>query len=149
MRGALLVLSMVAAAPMSGRAGEWETWRDGRRVLLVRAASPDDVRLRRQEAALAKDSDGLALREVVVVRWVGDAEPEVWPPVGETVPADALAGLHQGLRTAAWQVLLIGRDGEVKVVWRKMVPPADIFAEIDAMPMGRREKEAREANDRP
>jgi hypothetical protein len=46
-------------------------------------------------------------------------------------------------------VLLIGRDGEVKVAWEAAVPLAEVFARIDAMPMGRREKEAREADTRP
>jgi hypothetical protein len=46
-------------------------------------------------------------------------------------------------------VLLIGRDGEVKVVWEVTVPLAELFVRIDAMPMGRREKEAREVDARP
>ncbi len=149
MRAALLLLSMVAAAWMSTRAGEWEDWRDGRRVLLVRAASPDDARLRQQEAALSADPEGLALRDVLVVRWVGDGNPEVPLPDGKAVPADIIAGLSPGLRTAEWRVLLIGRDGEVKVVWEAAVPLAEVFARIDAMPVGRREKEAREADARP
>jgi hypothetical protein len=149
MRGALLLLSMVAAAWMSARAGDGEDWRDGRRVLLVRASSPDDARLRQQEAALSADPEGLALRDVLVVRWVGDGNPEVSLPDGKAVPADVIAGLSPGLRTAEWRVLLIGRDGEVKVVWEAAVPLAEVFARIDAMPMGRREKEAREADARP
>jgi hypothetical protein len=60
-----------------------------------------------------------------------------------------MAGLSLGLRTAEWRVLLIGRDGGVKVVWEVTVPLAELFVRIDAMPMGRREKEAREADARP
>jgi len=149
MRRAARLAMLFCAAGMNASADDWDSWRDGRRVLLVRAASPDDARLRQQEAALSADPEGLALRDVLVVRWVGDGNPEVSLPDGKAVSADVIAGLSPGLRTAEWRVLLIGRDGEVKVAWEAAVPLAEVFARIDAMPMGRREKEAREADARP
>jgi hypothetical protein len=149
MRRAARLAMLFYAAGMNASADDWDSWRDGRRVLLVRAASPDDARLRQQEAALSADPEGLALRDVLIVRWVGDGNAEVPLPGGKAVPADVMAGLSPGLRTAEWRVLLIGRDGEVKVVWEVTVPLAELFVRIDAMPMGRREKEAREADARP
>lgn len=144
MRRAARLAMLFCAAGMNASADDWDSWRDGRRVLLVRAASPDDPRFRQQEAVLAADPEGLALRDVLIVRWVGDGHPEVPLPDGKAVPADVVAGLSPGLRTAEWRVLLIGRDGEVKVVWAAAVPLAEVFAKIDAMPMGGLEKEARE-----
>jgi hypothetical protein len=144
MRRAARLAMLFCAAGMNASADHWDSWRDGRRVLLVRAASPDDARLRQQEAALSADPEGLALRDVLIVRWVGDGNAEVPLPGGKAVPADVMAGLSPGLRTAEWRVLLIGRDGGVKVVWETAVPLAEVFAKIDAMPMGGLEKEARE-----
>lgn len=115
-------------------------------MLVVRAASPDDERLRQQEAALSAESNGLAVRDVLVVEWVGNRNPEVWLSDGKAIPADALAEIQPGLRTAAWCVLLVGRDGRAKVAWDKVVPTDEIFAQIDAMPMGQSEKRARESN---
>jgi len=149
MRHAVRFVVLFCAAGMNVSAGDGDFWRDGRRVLLVRAPSPDDARLRQQEAFLAANPEGLALRDVLVVRWVGDDDPVVRFPDGKAVSADALAGLSPGLGTADWRVLLIGRDGEVKIVWDGPVPLAEVFAKIDAMPMGRREKAAREKDVRP
>ena len=42
-------------------------------------------------------------------------------------------------------IILIGRDGGIKAAWDKVVPPDEIFAKIDAMPMGRAEKSARKS----
>lgn len=40
---------------------------------------------------------------------------------------------------AGFAVVLIGKDGGIKQVWRDPVAPDDIFAVIDAMPMRQRE----------
>ena len=132
MRHAVPFVLLFCAAGMNGSAGDWDSWRDGRRVLLVRAASPDDPRFRQQEVVLAADPEGLALRDVLVVRWVGGQNHEVRLPDGKAVSAGALAGLFPGLRTADWRVLLIGRDGEVKIAWDGTVPLAEVLAALAA-----------------
>ncbi len=140
------MLLIAAVTCMNLVADEWDEWRDGRRVLLVRAVSPEDVRLKRQPALLSAEAEGLAVRDVVVLKWMGEADCTVWPS-GESVSVTALPRkIQAGLRNVAWKVLLIGRDGGVKVEWNKVVPPEQIFAKIDAMPMGRSEKRVRESN---
>lgn len=54
------------------------------------------------------------------------------------VDGPGAAPLHA--RTGAgFAVILIGKDGGIKQVWRDPVAPDDIFAVIDAMPMRQRE----------
>ncbi len=129
---------------MNAAADEWDEWRDGRRVLLVRVASPEDVRWKEQTALLSAEAEGLALRDVVVVEWTDEADLKVWPSGASVLMSVIPREIQDELRGVAWRVLLIGRDGGVKVEWNKVVPPDEIFAKIDAMPMGQSEKRARE-----
>jgi hypothetical protein len=141
----LLVLSTGVVTCMNLVAEEWNAWRDDRRVLLVRAALPEDVRLKEQKTVLSARAEGLALRDVVVVEWTGEADPEVWRSGGRVLVTALPREFQAELRSVAWKVLLIGRDGGIKAAWDKVVPPDEIFAKIDAMPMGRSEKRARES----
>jgi len=141
----LLVFSIGILTCMNLVADEWNAWRDGRRVLLVRAALPEDVRWKEQKTALSAQAQGLAVRDVVVVEWTAEADLKVWRS-GERVLVTTLPREIQAeLRNIAWRVLLIGRDGGIKATWDKVVPPDEIFAKTDAMPMGRSEKQARES----
>jgi hypothetical protein len=141
----LLVLSTGVVTCMNLVAEEWNDWRDDRRVLLVRAALPEDDRLKEQKNVLSAQTEGLAVRDVMVVEWTGEADPEVWRPSGRVLVIALAREIQAELRSAAWKVLLIGRDGGIKAAWDKVVPPDEIFAKIDAMPMGRSEKRARES----
>jgi hypothetical protein len=141
----LLMFSIGILTCMNLVADEWNDWRDGRRVLLVRAALPEDVRWKEQRTALSTQAQGLEVRDVVVVEWNGEADPEVWRSGGRVLVTALPREIQDGLRSVAWKVLLIGRDGGIKAAWDKVVPPDKIFAKIDAMPMGQSEKRARES----
>lgn len=135
---------ILGATAVNALADDWESWRDGRRVLVVRLASADDERGRQQAAALAASSEDWQTRDVAIVWWEGGKDPAEWPAGGWIISAGAMARRFPVLQPSEWRVALIGRDGGVKAVWDRVVPAAEIFALIDAMPMGRREKEARE-----
>ena len=141
----LLVLSIIVVTCMNLLAGEWNEWRDGRRVLLVRAALPEEVRLKEQKTVLSAQIEGLAVRDVMVVEWIGEADPKVLRSGGRVLVTALPREIQAELLSLAWKVLLIGRDGGIKAAWDKVVPPDEIFAKIDAMPMGRSEKSARES----
>lgn len=148
MRRAVLFLTFLGAAGMSVLADDWERWRDGRRILLVRTLSRDDVRYGEQIAALSEKRKGLDERDVQVVVWEADGNPLEWPSGRKSVPAAAVGRRFPDLKPANWRVALIGRDGEVKAVWERVVAADEIFARIDAMPMGRLEKEERRREQR-
>ncbi len=123
-----------AIAPVLSPKLEALRWR--KRVMVVFAPSPDDPRLReqrREATVLAAGPDDRDLHLVVVA---GDRVE------GAT---DAAAELRRRfhMEPAAFRVLLVGKDGGVKLSEAQVVP-APRFAElIDAMPMRRDEMRGR------
>ena len=109
-------------------------WR--RRVMVIAAPSADDPRLqaqRREFSALTAGSDDRDLRLVTLV---GDRVE------GASEAASALRRRFH-LAADAFRVLLIGKDGGVKLS-EGAVTPATRFAQtIDAMPMRRDEARGR------
>ena len=148
MRAVFLLPALLGAAVMSASADDWERWRDGRRVLLVRLASPDEARWREQTVALSENRKGLAERDVQVVVWEGEGDASEWPDGEKISPAAAMGRRFPDFKPANWRVALIGRDGEVKAVWDRVVAADGIFARIDAMPVGRLEREERRKKER-
>ncbi len=109
------------------------------RVVVVLAGAPDDVMLEEQLRLLDEAAAGLRERDMVVVE---DA--------GGVVTIDGLAQPEPGrLRDAygaplsGFQVLLIGKDGGVKLRSDEPVSAEALFALIDTMPMRRREMRER------
>lgn len=94
------------------------------RPVIVLSDSRDDPRVARQIAALDHARPGLDERDIKVLR---DAEPG--------------SGLRKslGVERAGFAVVLVGKDGGVKKVWRDVVDPKRIFTIIDQMPMRRQE----------
>lgn len=95
-----------------------------------------------QTARLLADGDGLAARELRVVRLTGDSVGRL---AGRTLSREQVDGLRSlwKLPGDEWRVALVGKDGGVKASWTAPVAPAEIYARIDSMPMRLREIEAR------
>jgi len=125
----------------------WDKAKADHRVLVVRSVSAQDPRLADQRRRWLEQREGLAVRDVVVWEWIGDGDVRRWPDGVRLDVRDRLASLDSALAGAAWRVMLLGRDGEAKAAWDGVVEPSEVFGLIDAMPMGRREKAAREAGD--
>jgi len=68
-----------------------------------------------------------------------------WPERRALSILPSLRSLEANLADQPWAIILIGRDGGVKARWDQPVPMSDLTRLIDAMPMGRREKAARDA----
>lgn len=103
-------------------------WRN--RPVIVFADSINDPRFSEQLALLAQRPDALAQRDVVVIT--------------DTDPA-AKTALRQKLRPRGFMLVLIGKDGGVKL--RKPFPwdVRELTRVIDKMPM--RQREIREGSD--
>ncbi len=96
-------------------------YRWSRRVLLLFADTPADPELRAQQADLAAHAAGLAERDMVVI-----------------VSNDA--ALRRQVRAPdGFAVVLVGKDGGVKLRKSSPVAFADLAATVDAMPMRREE----------
>jgi Domain of unknown function (DUF4174) len=132
----LLTAASIAFAPAEGRtgsgvfrdkpveAGDLAQYRSSYRLVLLFAPSDQDPAYIEQRAALEATLDGLVERDILVVI---DTDPNG----------------HGSLRTSfdaeGFEVLLIGKDGGVKLRQREPIGTDTLFALIDAMPMRRQE----------
>ena len=104
-----------------------------KRPLVVFAADGTSDELARQRTIVAGSRDAFTERDMVIVYVIGD-----------TVSADLGAGPGQsagalraryGVPPSAFRVLLVGKDGGVKVSSGSALSAGKLFGEIDAMPM--------------
>ncbi|WP_019370404.1 DUF4174 domain-containing protein [Sphingomonas sp. HT-1] len=121
----LMTASLIAAASTSVAAMQWQ-----KRVLLVSAPQANDPARAEQRRIVAGWKAGAVERDLAVVEIVGDRV------LGAS---DAPAALRQryGLSSAAFGVVLIGKDGGVKLRQTRPIPAAILEETIDAMPMRR------------
>ncbi len=107
------LLTQAAAAPSPHR-------------LVIVVSQPGDPRAAQQHAALQRAAGALAARDVLVRDMTPDAARRLLP---------ALAIGPQ----VAFEVLLVGKDGTVKLARDAPVATAEITALIDTMPMRQQE----------
>lgn len=120
-----LGVAMLAGGGAAGDPLDAYRWRA--RVLVISAPDAGDGRLTAQRAALAAVGGGVAERDLVVLEALGDG-------------AEA-AALRRRLDLPAtrFRAVLVGKDGGAKLVSDSPIPPRELFATIDAMPMRRDE----------
>jgi hypothetical protein len=127
----IVLLSLASAAGLGGMAAAGAAadnplpalrWKA--RPVIVLSDSRDDPKVARQISALDGAKQGLDERDIKVLQ---EAEPH--------------GAMHRQLGVAekGFAVVLVGKDGDVKKVWRDPVEPKRIFTIIDAMPMRRDE----------
>ncbi|KGM48838.1 DUF4174 domain-containing protein [Pseudooceanicola atlanticus] len=124
-----LTLSQAQAADRVGEAlapdmATLERYRWQARPVLIFAPSPEDPSYRAATAQLAALRDGLAERDIVVLV---DTDP------------DAGGALRDRLGAEGFEMLLVGKDGGVKMRAGEVIAPETLFATIDRMPMRQRE----------
>ena len=108
------------------------------RVIVVMAETPDDPALLEQQRRLHEAAPDLAERDVTLITATNETV---------TIDGNRVAGRPSAnqLRRAyargasGFQVVLIGKDGGVKLRSADPVPTADVLALVDSMPMRRRE----------
>lgn len=132
--GVLAAMTAQAAAdPLAG-------YRWSHRPVLVFAPNDADARYGAQSAAFARA--GITERDIALITVAGDAV-KAQPARGE--PTAAQLRERFGVGDEDFAVILVGKDGGEK--WRRnaVVDPAEIFGEIDAMPMRRQEMRERKS----
>lgn len=122
----LLIAAAIVAASVPGvSAMKWE-----RRVLLICAPTKDDAAFIRQRRVVAGWTAGAEERDLTVVEIVGNTV------MGARDPANSLRQRY-GLPADAFSVILIGKDGGVKLRRTAPIPASTLEGTIDAMPMRR------------
>jgi len=108
-----------------------------KRVLLVFAPDRHDDRLRRQNAALEASADGLAERDMTLIRVFADDSV----CVDDQVHARSASSFYRrfAVDRGEFRVILVGKDGGVKLDRNLAVSADELFALIDSMPMRRYE----------
>ena len=94
------------------------------RPVVVLSDSRDDPRVAKQIQALDATRPELSNRNIQVLREAG---------------SDGPLRKKLGVEKKGFAVVLVGKDGTVKKVWRHPVDPKQIFTIIDAMPMRQNE----------
>ena len=120
-------------------------WKE--RVLIVTASSPTSVGYKRQEQLLTKGKKGIKERDLVVYRLYTDH----WLAPGNQLigkkDAKAIYNTYD-IDPNTFSVLLIGKDGGVKMRKDDIISTREIFQLIDSMPMRRQEVREREESSR-
>ena len=112
-------------------------YRWNHRVVIVLAGSHDHALAARQQRALADEREGLIERDMVVVSVVGDLVQVDGVGTDRIGAADLRRVIDAA--TAAFGVVLVGKDGGVKLRADEPVAAERLFALIDTMPMRRQE----------
>ena len=116
---AALIAGSVVADEDPIAAYKWEA-----RPVIIFADSEKDPRFQRQVANLSSRSDDMTERDVVILM---DTDPS------------AGSALRQMFRPRDFQIILIGKDGEIKLRRPHPITAEDLNRQIDRMPMRRRE----------
>lgn len=133
----ILTAAAIAIAPLQGLAetgdaiampptaiAGLDAFRWKNRPVLVFAPSPDDPVFIEQSALLDAAQEGLLERDIVVL---SDTDPQL----------DGAQRRRLGVQ--GFEVVLIGKDGGVKLRVQEPIAAEALFSVIDAMPMRRRE----------
>lgn len=104
--------------------GDLDSYRWKNRLVLLFAPSADDPAYVEQSASLHAATYGLVERDIVVLR---DTEPQ-----GD-------GALRRKLSVEGFEVLLVGKDGGMKLRKQTPIDAEELFTFVDSMPMRRRE----------
>lgn len=115
-----------------------DQYRWEKRVLLINAPGEDDASLLQQMNAIDASSSAFDARDMVLVTLL-DSEGSVagQRPLSRAEVERARESVN--VEPGAFAVVLLGKDGGVKLREQTAMPMRDIYALIDAMPMRKRE----------
>lgn len=108
-----------------------------KRVLLVFAPDLGNAEFRRQNAVLEAAGDGLMDRDMTVIRAFANNYLSV-DDRGYEQPATSYYRRFV-VKPGEFRVILVGKDGTIKLDRDRFVDDGDLFALIDSMPMRRHE----------
>ncbi|MEO0729196.1 MAG: DUF4174 domain-containing protein [Pseudomonadota bacterium] len=136
-----IALSVASSGLTADNASAMGMYRWKNRPVLIFAPSAQDARLQRQRSVLMSKSRDLRDRDMVVIAVIGNS---VRALVGRA-PGRSAASLRKrfGVGGGSFRVLLVGKDGGVKLSSGAPISSARLFSLIDAMPMRRQEMRER------
>jgi hypothetical protein len=108
------------------------------RIILLTASTALDQQLAQQLELLSGKNDGLDDRDLIIIQLLSDSSSYI---EGEVLSQKHAAEIRSRFETSklGFEILLIGKDGTVKLRSEKPVSSDQLFALIDSMPMRQRE----------
>jgi len=134
---ALMSAYLFGASNMVYAEGPLDSYRWQNRIVVVFADQDAKQDLARQYQMMLIESDGMRDRDLIVVTVETDLV-EIDGLANPTIRADRLRDAFN-VPEQGFSILLIGKDGGVKLRSRQPVTTKDLFALIDGMPMRQRE----------
>ena len=107
------------------------------RLLLVFAPDADSALYRRQQEMLLVAERGLNERDMIIIFVIRDAVSTKGRPAAAVAAVDLRDAY--GVLPHEFRVVLLGKDGGVKLRQEEPISMADLFALIDSMPMRKQE----------
>jgi len=108
------------------------------RILLLFSPSESDSSFRLQKQDLASRTEEVIERDLVILEILEHGESRTSQEILSKETAESIRNRFKA-RSGRFQVLLIGKDGGVKLRSEQPVPVQDILGLIDSMPMRRQE----------
>lgn len=112
------------------------------RVLVLFSPSESDVSFQMQKRDLASSAQGVLDRDLMVLEMMEQGQSSAGNQLLSEKSVQALRE-RLGLQAGIFQVLLIGKDGGVKLRSSEPVSMKDLFGLIDSMPMRQQEMESK------
>jgi hypothetical protein len=134
MKKLLLCTTLALALPFSAAAASIDDYAWHNRLLIVFAGQPSSPEVARQRAIVADAKAGFSERDMIPIEVIGDTVQ------GATDSADALRHRYK-VAPNTFRVLLIGKDGGVKMDSREPIEAQRVFGTVDTMPMRREESQ--------
>jgi len=112
------------------------------RVLVLFSPSESDVSFQMQKRDLASSAQGVLDRDLMVLEMMEQGQSRAGNQLLSEKSVQAVRK-RLGVQAGTFQVLLIGKDGGVKLRSSEPVSMKDLFGLIDSMPMRQQEMERR------
>jgi Domain of unknown function (DUF4174) len=140
----LLLSFSMAQASEKGSAADLNLdalrWKN--RVLVLFSPSESDASFQAQKQGLASSAQGVAERDLVIMEILEQGLSRAGNQLLSEKSVQAIRKRF-GVQAGAFQVLLIGKDGGVKLRSSEPVSMKDLFGLIDSMPMRQQEMESK------
>lgn len=140
----LLVVVSMAQASEKGSVADLDLdalrWKN--RVLVLFSPSESDPLFQLQKQGLASSAQGVLDRELMILEIMEQGQSRTGNQLLSEKSVQAIRK-RLGVETGPFQVLLIGKDGGVKLRSREPVSTKDLFGLIDSMPMRQQEMDSK------
>ena len=140
----LLVVVSMAQAGEKGSVGDLDLdalrWKN--RVLVLFSPSESDASFQLQKQGLASSAEGVVDRDLVILEIMEQGQSRTGNQLLSEKSVQAIRKRFE-VQAGTFQVLLIGKDGGVKLRSTEPVSTKDLFGLIDSMPMRQQEMGSR------